>query len=176
MRQSIEAIERRRRVLRTILFLIIIGTFPFYCLGFYLWGTSPASRSTAAETITPTWTPIGSDLLRPTNTFEPTITPLFSPTALGPLQPTPPQFLPPVSVASPTPQFFFPTATFVTIPTSTTAPSLTPFPTFTPLPSNTPPPIPTNTPLPTNTEAPTNTPLPPPTDTPPPETTDDSSP
>ena len=35
------AVERRRRNLRIVLFSIILGTLPLYCLGILLWGTAP---------------------------------------------------------------------------------------------------------------------------------------
>ena len=39
------AVERRRRNLRIVLFAIILGTLPLYCLGFLLWGTSPQQNA-----------------------------------------------------------------------------------------------------------------------------------
>jgi len=158
MRPSFESVERRRRLLRMVLFLIILGTLPFYCLGGWLWGTSPDRGAIQTETPTGTWTPIGPNTTV-TRTLLPTITPLFSQTALSPLLPTPGQFFP---IFPTQPPVFIPTATQppVIIPTSTIAPTLT-FP-----PTN--PPPPTITPLPSATPPPTETPtvLLPPTDTP----------
>jgi hypothetical protein len=141
------------------LFLIILGTLPFYLLGFWLWGTAPSSNSSAAEgTVTATQTPIGIDASA--TDLLPTITPRATSTALFQLNPTPIQFIPPPQFSSPTP--------FVIIPQPTLAPTLTPFPSATPipLPSATPIPLPTNTPLPLPTDIPPATPLPPPSDTP----------
>lgn len=156
--------NRRQTLLRTIFFLIILGTLPFYLLGFILWGTAP-DRSVQQPLNTPAFTntplggeaaptePIATWTLRPTNT----------PWSIGstPIQFTPPPVIP-TRFLSPTPVF---------IPTSTAAPTLTLIPTSTPdLPTNTPIPPPTDTPLP----AATTTPVPPPTltHTPPPAPTD----
>lgn len=157
--RSSQPFTRRRQLLRTVLFLIILGTIPFYCLGFWLWGTSPASR-TPRETGVPTatWTPIGFDS-RSTPITAPSVTPFMTSTFISPLQPTPIQFNPVPTVFIP-PTSFIPTSTAVIIPTSTQAPTLTPIPTDTPLPTNTP--IPSETPLPPASD----TPLPPPSDTP----------
>src|SRR5262245_21203193 len=123
MRPSFESVERRRRLLRTVLFLIILGTLPFYCLGFWLWGTSPARGAIQTETPTSTWTRIDSNTTLP-RTLQPTMAPLFSQTTLSPLLPTPGQFIP---VFPTQPPVFIPTSTQppVIIPTSTIAPTLT---------------------------------------------------
>jgi hypothetical protein len=172
--QTLETIERRKRVIRIILFLIILSTTPFYCVGFLLWGTT---KPEAAEVGVPTGssTPIGSDL---TATRQPTVTRLpLTLTAASPLQPTPLQFIPLNPGSGSGGGVIIPTQPFVVqptvfIPSSTPAPTLTPFPTnappatFTPLPTD--PPLPTNTPepLPTDPPPPTNTPEPLPTDPP----------
>jgi hypothetical protein len=158
--QAIEAIERKRRNIRIVLFIIILGTLPMYCAGFVLWGTAPRQSVNADGALVATQTPIGSDI-----TFTPglpTVTPLnLNPTLLSPLQPTPLQFIPINRPPLPT-QPLIPN-----IPTSTLAPTLTlipsnppELPTQTPLPTD----VPTETPFPTNTdvppEIPTNTPLP----------------
>jgi hypothetical protein len=172
--ETIEAIERRRRRLRIILFGIILTTLPFYCLGFALLlpgalqqGLSPQNTRTP----TPTLTPIGLDVTI-TSTLQPTIAPIVSNTPIDPLQPTPFQFIPPTRVP---PTLTFTPIFIVTIPTSTPAPSLTLVPqqptnTPVPAPSNTPVPAPTDTPVPVPTDTPvplpTDTPLAPPTETP----------
>ncbi len=156
--QTVEALERRRRNIRIILFIIIGATLPFYCAGFLLWGTAP--RASTRDLATATFTPIGGNLTA-TNTRPPTNTPLFRTSTPGsPLGPTPLQFIPPTRIPA--------TATSVFIPTSTLAPTLTPYPTDIPQPTNTPVPAPTNTPipLPSDTPVPTNTDAPPPTDVP----------
>lgn len=164
---DIEIIERRRTFIRVGLFFVIIGTMPFYLLGFILWGTTPDKRAPQAVP-TSQATPIRNT---ETNTPFPTNTFAALPTLL-PLGPTPGQFIPPpviVRTNTPIPPVF--------IPTSTLAPTITPFPTNTPLPTNTDvitiptfTPIPTSTPFPTATDTlfPTATPeiLLPPTDTP----------
>lgn len=169
--QTLETIERRRRIIRVILFFIILSTMPFYCAGFLLWGTSRPAGAAARATLA-TNTPIGGDL---TPTRLPSLTPLpLTVTVASPLQPTPLQFnpiRPPGGGGgiAPTQPFVQPT---VFIPSSTPAPTLTPFPTnpppatFTPLPTD--PPLPTNTPepLPTDPPLPTETPEPLPPDPP----------
>jgi hypothetical protein len=165
--QAVESVERRRRILRIVLFLIILSTMPFYCAGFLLWGTAGVRVSTT-ETPLFTNTPIGGDR---TPTGLPTLTPLRLTVTIGiPLQPTPLQFNPgfPGSGGNvPTqPIFIQPTAVF--IPTSTLAPTLTPFPTNTQPPPPTLAPLPTDPPLPTNTPEPLPTEAPLPTDEPPP--------
>lgn len=142
--------------LRVTLFGIILFTLPFYCVGFFLWGT--ANRTGLLSPLgTATWTPIGLELTA-TVTGLPTQTGIpRTATLLSPLQPTPLQFIPiqrPQSTATP----------FVFIPTSTLAPTLTFPPTFTVPPAATQTPLPTTTPLPT-LEPPTSTP--PPTSEPP---------
>jgi type VI secretion system secreted protein VgrG len=165
--QTVDAIERRRRNIRIILFIIILATLPFYCAGFLLWGTAP--RQNARNLPTATFTPIGREVTA-TSTRRPTSTPPFvTRTSISPLGPTPFQFIPPTRIP--------PTATIFLPPTSTLAPTLTPYPTDTPLPTNTQPPpptstplpLPTDTPIPTDTPVPTNTEAPPPTEPPTPE-------
>lgn len=174
--------ERRRQLLRVILVGIIFTTLPFYCLGFFLWGTAP-QRTDDNALPTATNTLLGaSATARPTQ--FPTL-PIISSNLppLPTLQPTPIQILPPV--VNPPTRFLSPTP--VIIPSSTLAPTLTfpatdtppPSPQDTPLlpPSDTPgvpddanapPPFATDTPVviaPTNTDGPSGVLLPP-TDTP----------
>jgi hypothetical protein len=156
------AIERRRRNLRIVLFVIILATLPFYCAGFLLWATAERGGATApiGGTATATYTPIS--IQGPaTRTLPGIITPLpfGTATSINPLQPTPGQFIP-----VPVTRFLSPTAIF--LPTLTAAPTLTPFPTLPPLPTLAPAtftPIPTLAP-PTAVPLPT---LPPPTAEPP---------
>lgn len=161
---QLDIIERRRRNLRVILFTVILGTLPLYCLGILLWGTAPqrtatprATQSTGIATNTPlvllTSTP--SDATN-TQIGIPTFALPNTPTQFVPIQPT----------------FLFPsaTSTFFVFPSLTLAPSLTLIPTSTPFPTSTytliPPPTstptftlipPTNTPTYTHIP-PTNTP------------------
>lgn len=156
---DIEIIERRRTFIRVGLFFVIIGTMPFYLLGFILWGTTPDKRAPQVAPTSQT-TPIRNT---ETNTPFPTNT-LLPLSTLSPLGPTPGQFNPPpviIRTNTPIPPVFIPTSTF--------APTITPLPTDTPLPTNTEViTIPTFTPVPTDTPPPTPTPdiLLPPTDTP----------
>lgn len=160
-----------RRNLRIVLFLVILATLPFYCVGFLLIGL-PQERITPVPTATSTLPPAERTA---TPTLLPTNIPLVTFTPISPLLPTPRQFNPggvvvpppPVFLPSPTP-FFFPTATIPFIPPPTAAPTLTPFPTSTPLPQ----PTATTVPFfPTDTETPTATA----TDVPPPPTVEDTS-
>jgi hypothetical protein len=140
MLDAAAALNRRRQILRIVLMGIIVLTLPFYCLGFYLWGTAPQARP-IATTQPASNTPLGGEQASLTPSPTSTI-PLFA-TATLPLAPTPGQFIPlPTSVI---PTSFVP-------PTATVAPSLT-FP-------------PTNT----HTHTPTATFTPPPTLVPPSDT------
>ncbi|MEZ4668958.1 MAG: hypothetical protein R3E39_13710 [Anaerolineae bacterium] len=150
--------SQRTRNIRIVLFIVILGTLPLYCAGFFLWGTA---RPRAADLPIPaTNTPIGSDV---TATIGlPTVTPLaLTPTILSPLQPTPLQFIPIIRPTFPPPTEtpylvpIIPTDTLA--PTLTLIPSFTPFPTDTPQPSVTPPPTETDVPV---VQPPTDTPLP----------------
>ncbi len=155
--------NRSQRNLRIVLFAVILGTLPLYCLGFLLWGTAP--RQNAQRTPTATL----DQQFIPTSTFPPGFasnTPLVLPTITQPLFATPGQFLPSPIV----PTLFFPTATTFFPQQPTLAPTLTPItPTATFLPptaTNTTIPMPTSTPItptatqipPTATSLPTETP------------------
>lgn len=159
---QLDIIERRRRNLRVILFTVILGTLPLYCLGILLWGTAPqrtaTPRATQATGIAATNTPL---ILLTSTPSDATNTQIGIPTFILPNTPT--QFIP----IQPT--FLFPsaTSTLFVFPSLTLAPTLTLIPTSTPFPTATytliPPP--TNTP----TETPTYTLMPPtatPTETP----------
>lgn len=147
-----EAIERRRRNLRIVLFVIILATLPFYCAGILLWGSAPPR---ARPTTTATTSVLSTQTLATaTRVLFPSITPLGITSTLGN---TPGQFftfVQPTRILSATPllatatDFIFPTST--TAPTLTLAPSLTPGPTDTliPIPSDTAIPIATDTPIP----------------------------
>lgn len=136
MTQLFSSAESNQRNLRVVLFIIILATLPFYCLGFILWGAAPAP-SAARGTPTPTGTlpPLTRTVTRfpsPTSGFGP----LATVTSFSPLQPTPRQFLPPggVNPVVPLP----PTSTQqIILPTSTFAPTLTPLPSSTPIPQPT---------------------------------------
>jgi len=162
------AAAARQRNIRIILFIIILMTTPFYCIGFFLWGTAQPRGAIANPTAAVTNTPIGGDITA-TSGF-PTVTPFgLTPSVQSPLLPTPYQYIPvprqPTSYIPPTATPYLvpviPTDTLA--PTLTLIPSITPAPTNAPLPSFTPPP--TFTPVPTNTDVPvvvpaTDTPLP----------------
>lgn len=166
--QDHSSVERQRRILRIVLFVIILGTLPFYCAGFLLLGTSRQQR-VADTTPLPSFTPL-QNVVR-TNTPFPTLGIPVTVTQLSPLRPTPLQFNPGVPVV-PATQIFIPPPT-VYIPPNTLAPTLTPFPTQVPptvAPTATWTPLPTDIPLPT-AEPPTAEPptAEPPTSEPPPE-------
>lgn len=151
------AVERRRRNLRIVLFSIILGTLPLYCLGILMWGTAPQRGRTPP----PATTSVVTLQTSATNTQPPTLTQFQFPTQNVPTF-QPPQFtlVVPTSVIPPTvfvPSQVPPTATDFIFPTATIAPTLTPFPTETPIPIPTLEP-PTITPLPSFT--PTETPTP----------------
>ncbi|HEX2905226.1 MAG TPA: hypothetical protein VHO69_00090 [Phototrophicaceae bacterium] len=154
-----QPVGQRRRILRIVLFVIILGTLPFYCLGTALLVTAPRNNSARQTSVPATMTPIQN--VRPTNTPFPTLGVRATVTQFSPLKPTPLQYnpgsgIPIYPTATP---FYVPPPTVVIIPTNTTAPTLTPLPTQVPptwtlLPTWTP--LPTDPPLPTatNTEAP----------------------
>jgi hypothetical protein len=161
-------IGENRTLLRAILLLVIVGTIPFYICGIGLWLLSPDANaptnapngdsSVVDDNGEPTFTPLGSgsddgQANSGDRDEQPTLTPLdddFSPptfTPFAPLNPTPPQFIPPTSFPTNPPPVFFP-ATDTPVPTFTPFPTNTPLPTSTPLPTDTPPPQATNTLLP----------------------------
>lgn len=172
------SLQKRRRLLHTILLAIILATLPCYCAGAMLLGLAPdQNRVRITSTSAPTLieqtlqTLVGGT---PTATLFPTITPLpfglytNTPIFGGPVS-TPGQYIPPTNtqIVLPTavPTYTFtlpPTATFF-IPTSTQAPTLTPTFTWTPTATPTTPaastltftPMATFTQTPTITTAPT---------------------
>ncbi len=145
--QRIIAAETRRKNWRIALGTIIAITIPFYCAGFFLWGTAPQRTPTP---IPATFTSTGPQVVTATPA-QPTVTPFggsfpsVTPLGITPLFPTqggfPTQQLPtlelPTRYLSPTPQ--------IVIPTNPPPPTSAPIPTNPP-----PPPQPaiTNTPLP----------------------------
>jgi hypothetical protein len=154
-------VEKRRRNLRIVLFVIILGTLPLYCLGFLLWGTSPPPRNVRASTNPPVTAGFTIEASPTPNEVLPSLTPFTFPTQNVVLPPSP--YFPPAVT-----RFLSPTPTFYIFPTVTAAPTLTIAPSDTPLPSDTPIPIPTDTPIPipTDTPVPTDTTAPTVTDTP----------
>ena len=141
MSQFFSSGENGQRNLRVVLFIIILATLPFYCLGFILWGAAPSNPGARdIATSTPTLPPLTRTVTRqpsPTSGFGPLVTV----TSLSPLQPTPRQFLPPggVNPGAPLPptRYLSPTPFIIDIPTATPAPTLTPVPTETPIPQDT---------------------------------------
>lgn len=97
----IQGSSNRNQSLRFLMLMIIVGTFPFYCLGVIIIGSAPADNVAATATPTQlsnaTFTPLGGDQV--TRSYA-TVTPLRIPsiTPLSVLQPTPRQFIPPTSV------------------------------------------------------------------------------
>ena len=96
----IQGSSNRNQSLRFLMLLIIMGTFPFYCLGVFIIGSAPADnvRPTASPTqlSNATFTPLGGDQVAGSDTTSslvriPSITPLSI------LQPTPRQFIPPTT-------------------------------------------------------------------------------
>jgi hypothetical protein len=162
----IGATANRQRNIRVILFVIILMTTPFYCIGFFLWGTARPRAASTTPTAAITSTPIGGDVTATVG--QPTITPLLlTPSLLSPLLPTPYQYVPiprqPTAYIPPTATpYLVPIIPVDTLaPTLTLIPSSAPLPTLTPQPSFTPPPM--FTPAPSNTPQsapPTDTPLP----------------
>jgi hypothetical protein len=146
---QLEAIERRRRNLRIVLFVIILATLPFYCAGILLWGSAPP-RTRPITATTPAALPTRT-LATATRIQLPSITPL------GTLANTPGQFF----TFAPATRFITatfppPTATDFVFPTSTIAPTLTSPPTEAPPPTVEPTPIPIDTAIP----LPSDTPIP----------------
>jgi len=155
--QALTAIEAKRRTLRIILFIIILATLPFYCVGIFLWVSAPQGQS--VRTLAPSTNTLPPLTRQATNTAPggvPTSLPGFVTSTFSPLFPTPPQFfpppiIPPTRVIPPTIPPLVVTATSPGLIIPTLAPTLTPVPSNTPA-------LPTDTPIP-----PIDTPLPPPT-------------
>lgn len=158
------AVERRRRNLRIVLFAIILGTLPLYCLGFLLWGTAPQQNARTPTLASPTAITT-QQATATSNILFPSLTPFQFPTQNAPTVIVPTFQFP---TSAPFPTFAPPTATSFVFPTSTIAPTLTLFPSDTPIPTATFFPTFTNTSIITDTAIPilTDTPTPTPTDTP----------
>ena len=135
--QRLIAAETRRKNWRIALGTIIAITIPFYCAGFFLWGTAPQRTPTPA---TATATLNGPQVV--------TATPL-------PATPTPLGFFPSVTPLGITP--FFPTQDNGGFPTQQLPTLVLPTRFLSPTPQIV---IPTNPPPPTNAPAPTNPPPP----------------
>ena len=185
MERITETRLRQRRLIHTVLLLIIVATLPCYCAGAILLGLAREDSQQGLATLPAAAT---LDLTRQagataTNTLLPTITPLPVQPLGTPTPPrggtlvTPGQFVtpPPTWTPQPPPATWTlpPTATFAFY-TSTPAPTVTFTFTWTPtvqIITNTPPPTvttapPTETPPPTATSSvPTATTEPPPTPT-----------
>jgi len=91
---TIEAIEKTGRAIRIVLFIIVLGTLPFYCAGFVLWGTAkPRGAAQAGTNVTNTRLALS---LRRLTRYSPTVQPFTgNGTPISPLQPTLCQFIPP---------------------------------------------------------------------------------
>lgn len=138
MTTSITTGMRRRQNIRLVLFLIILATLPFYCVGFALWGFAPQQNGR---------TPVPSSTVRATVTPLATRTPggLIPTSSVGTLASTPGQFIPPPAILPtfggfasptfifPTPPTIAPTLTLPVFPSATVQqfPSATPIPFFT---------------------------------------------
>lgn len=128
MTQPFSSGDSRRRNLRIILFVIILATLPFYCIGFVLWGTAPQNPGQAPATSTATLPPNTREAtITPTPNLTPSVTPTLGG---GPLLPTPTQSiinpppLIPTRFLSPTP----PPVPTIFVPTWTPPPPATPVP------------------------------------------------
>ena len=90
--------NNRSQTLRLLMLLIIVGTFPLYCLGVVIIGSAPAGDSQATPTPTEddsaTFTPLGADIT-PSATPSPAPTRIKTATPMIILRPTPLQFIPP---------------------------------------------------------------------------------
>lgn len=111
----IQGNSNRNQTLRLLLLLIIVGTFPFYCLAVIIIGSAPVDDAQPLAQITEvdnaTFTPLGNDKIDPP-VISASPLPFASMTPLSILRPTPRQFLPPTAI--PTDQFV---AQTVVIPT-----------------------------------------------------------
>ncbi|MDE2856802.1 MAG: thrombospondin type 3 repeat-containing protein [Chloroflexota bacterium] len=102
----IQGSSNRNQSLRFLMLIIIVGTFPFYCLGLIIIGSAPADNAQAlaspTERSNATFTPLGGDQIAWTiASASPVRIPSITPLSI--LQPTPRQFIPPT--AAPTDSF-----------------------------------------------------------------------
>lgn len=97
----IQGSSNRNQRLRVLMLLIIIGTFPFYCLGIILIGSAPLEgfvpQATETKAVIATFTPLGADQPASTSASASPL-PFPSNTPLSILQPTPRQFVPPTAI------------------------------------------------------------------------------
>ena len=96
----IQGNSNRNQSLRFLMLMIIVGTFPFYCLGVIIIGSAPADKAQAVASPTErsnaTFTPLGGDQVAWSHaTASPVLIPTITP--LSVLQPTPRQFVPPTA-------------------------------------------------------------------------------
>ncbi len=143
MTQPFTPTDSRQRNIRIVLFVVILATIPFYCIGILLWLAAPQNGS--APIIPPTVTELTAGAPSPTSTLEPGLTPtapdatviqtdIFVPTSVQPATLRPLTATPTLVFPSPTP--IIPT---VAIPTQTPIPPLQPTATTLPIfPSETP--------------------------------------
>jgi hypothetical protein len=162
--------RRDKTGIRTLLFLIALGTIPFYILGIGLWLFSPnrgAQDRPPGDVTTapgnpdeePTWTPLNSG--GNSGTVTPNVSPGFP--TLTPFQPITPFFTP---IGGGQATFIVGTPIFVVSPTPIPTRFITVTPSPTSAATNTPPPPPPTAIPPTSAPPPTQPPLVPPTDTP----------
>lgn len=102
----IQGSSNRNQSLRFLMLMIIVATFPFYCLGIIIIGSAPAENVQLPASLTPfsnaTFTPLGGDQLAwAVASASPVRIPSITPLSI--LQPTPRQFIPPT--AAPTDSF-----------------------------------------------------------------------
>ena len=98
----IQGSNNRSQTLRLLMLLIIVGTFPFYCLGVIIIGSAPVEDVEAiqqqTEASAATFTPLGADIT-PSVTPSPYPTRFATDTPVSILRPTPYQFVPPPTSA-----------------------------------------------------------------------------
>ena len=98
----IQGSSNRNQTLRLLMLLIVVGTFPFYCIGIIIIGSAPVAGVETIQQQTEdspaTFTPLGAGV-------DSSLTPSLSPTQLvtstpvNILRPTPRQFIPPPTAA-----------------------------------------------------------------------------
>jgi len=100
----IQGSSNRNQTLRLLMLLIVVGTFPFYCIGIIIIGSAPvagvATIQRQTEDSAATFTPLGAGLV-PSLTSSWPPTQLVTRTPINILRPTPRQFIPP-PISAPT--------------------------------------------------------------------------